>query len=138
MSRQNIPISSFETLRSLSETMMSRGRLLVAESLQRDRHVGLRLATAQLGPILAGLAEEVFDRFLVLCRDRLIIQEKAPAVEIQRDGASSGDSLPCLPRSRMLRYCSSIQVSSRVSDFTAGDTSMSVPRCRRRPKPVVM
>ena len=65
--------------------MMACGRLLVAEALQGDGQVGLRLAAGQLQPVLPRLAEEVVDRLLVLRRDRLVLQEEAAAVEVERD-----------------------------------------------------
>ncbi len=60
-------------------------RLFVAEAFQRDRHVRFRLAAIQLEPIRASLPKEVFHRFLLWSGDWLVVQEKAPAVQVECD-----------------------------------------------------
>ena len=65
-----MPSSSSLTERSLIDRMMPCGVVGVAEPLQGDGQMGLRLAVGQLQPVLAGLAQEVIDRFLVLGVDR--------------------------------------------------------------------
>ena len=43
-----------------------------------------------------------------------------------------------LSRLMISRYLLSIQASNRASDLTAGPVSTCAPRCRSRPKPVVI
>src|SRR4051812_30261057 len=61
-------------------------RLLVAEAMQGESEVPLRLATSQLQPKLAPLAEEKIDGLAMVFGDRPIIEEEAAAVQVERDG----------------------------------------------------
>ena len=90
-----MPISSLLTERSLIDFMMSLRRLLVAEALQGQGEMPLRLAVGQLQPVLACLAQEVIDGFLVLLGDRLVGEEEAAAIEIQGYRRSTGGCRPC-------------------------------------------
>ena len=60
--------------------------LLVAQAVQRERDVRLRLAIADLHPMLLCLFNEVVKRLFVCLANGTIFQIKTPAIEVECDG----------------------------------------------------